>query len=78
MTYQHTSALSEQVDVVPDETQVDELFAVFQRVCDSLDIAADNELQARMVARAIIEAGLAGEEDPDGLFERARRPVLTS
>lgn len=58
--------------------QVDALLSVYQRVCGNLGLEAQDAPTASTVARAIIEAALSGELDPDGLYERARQAVLAS
>lgn len=76
--YRYAVASTEWPDATPESEHLDTLLAVFQRVCDSLDLDMQDESLARTVARTIIEAGLAGEVDPEGLFERAMRAVVTS
>jgi len=74
--------MDQQCDQCGDEAgggeHVEGLLAAFQHACASLDLDAGDESLVRTVARAIIEAGLAGEESPDGLLECALRSVRVS
>ena len=78
MTYQYTVAPGEQCDVAADEGPLGELLAVFRRACERLDLDAYDGPRARLVARAVIEAGLAGEDDPERLFEHAVQAARAS
>lgn len=78
MASQYAVAIKQRPDVTPSSDKLDGLLAVFQSVCDSLDLDADDEPLAQIIARTIIEAGLAGEDDPDRLFEHAMQVALTS
>lgn len=67
-----------QAAISSDGGQFDALLSVFHRVCGNLDLNAHDASTARTVARAIIEAALSGELDPDGLYESALQAVLAS
>ncbi|MCK9919970.1 hypothetical protein MXD81_63670 [Microbacteriaceae bacterium K1510] len=75
---QYAVAIKQRPDVTPDSDKLDGLLAVFHSVCNSLGLDADDEPLAQIIARTIIEAGLAGEDDPDRLFEHAMQVALTS
>lgn len=58
--------------------QLESLLAIFRRVCDSLDLDPKDEALARTITRTLIEAALAGERDPEVLYQRALQAALAS
>ena len=54
---------------------VDALLGIFHRACHTLKLTADDQTPARAVARAILEAAMAGEDDPDKLYEAALKTI---
>lgn len=70
--------IDRQAAIASDGSQFDALLSVFHRVCGNLHLEVQDAPMARTIARALIEAALAGELDPDGLYECAVQAVLAS
>ena len=51
------------------------LIDIFDCVCRALDLDLSDETRPRLIARTLIEAALAGESDPQALFDRAIKAV---
>jgi hypothetical protein len=51
------------------------LVAVFNRACLALNLDRSDEVVPRKIARSIIEAAIAGESDPEVLYQGALKAV---
>ena len=51
------------------------LVAVFNRACLALNLDRSDEEVPRKIARSIIEAAIAGESDPEVLYQGALKAV---
>ena len=72
----HATDMLQQIPFSPDaEGGVQRLAAIFNGVCLLLGLEDGGDPQARVIARTLIEAALAGESEPDVLIRLAIKTV---